>query len=133
MLKDAKLTPAEWEIMEAIWRIGGAPSVREVIDAAFQNGEKAYTTIQTIMNILVKKGMLTHEKIGLVNFYKPARKRQDIINAELAHLAKRVFRGSIPAMANYLIHMKDLSRDEIESIKKTIEEKESHVREKDND
>jgi BlaI family transcriptional regulator, penicillinase repressor len=133
MTKDAKLTPAEWEIMEAVWRIGGAPSVREVIDVAFQNGEKAYTTVQTIMNILVKKGMLTPEKIGMVNFYKPARKRHEIINAELSHLAKRVFRGSTPAMTSYLIHMKDLSREEIESIKKTIAEKESTVQGKDND
>jgi len=133
MSKEAKLTPAEWEIMEAVWRIGGAPSVREVIDTAFARGERAYTTIQTIMNILVKKGMLTQEKIGLVNFYKPARKRQDMVNAELSHLARRVFRGSIPAMANYLINMKNLSREEIHFLKKAIEEKESSMKDRDDE
>jgi BlaI family penicillinase repressor len=125
---NSKLTPAEWEIMEAIWNIGGAPSVREVVDTAFPRGEKAYTTVQTIMNILVKKGMLIPEKIGLVNFYMPVRKRHDMINAELSYMAQKVFRGSIPAMANYLINMKDLNRDELEALKKIIAEKESTVR-----
>ena len=29
-----KLTPAEWEIMEAVWELGGSPSVRDVLDHA---------------------------------------------------------------------------------------------------
>ena len=44
-----KLTPVEWEIMEAIWEIGGSPTVRDVLEHAYPQGEKAYTTIQTIM------------------------------------------------------------------------------------
>ena len=58
MLKKNKLTPVEWEIMEAIWDLSGSPSVREVLESKFKNGEKAYTTIQTIMNNLVAKSHL---------------------------------------------------------------------------
>jgi len=54
-----KLTPAEWEIMEAIWSLGGSPSVRDVVDYAYPNGEKAYTTVQTLMNTLERKELLT--------------------------------------------------------------------------
>ena len=43
MTKKFKLTPVEWEIMESIWEIGGAPSIRDVWQHCFPNGEKAYT------------------------------------------------------------------------------------------
>ena len=133
MTKPEKLTPAEWEIMDVIWKLGGLQSVRQVIEHAYPDGEKAYTTVQTIMNILVKKGVLVSEKIGLVNYYRPVKVRGQVVDAELSNMARRIFQGSIPAMTNYLINMKDLSRDEIQAIKSVLAEKEDTKKEKDND
>jgi len=120
-----KLTPVEWKIMEAIWRIGGSPSVRDVMEFAYADGSKAYTTIQTVMNTLEKKGFLKREKIGLVNFYKPVKSRQSMVKAEITYLIQKVFHGSAPALANYLINSNTLTHDEIEAIKKVIRKKES--------
>ncbi len=120
-----KLTPVEWEIMEAVWQLGGAPSVREVLEHAFAGGEKAYTTVQTMMNILVKKGYLSVSKKGLVNFYRPTVGRPEVVKEALDQMVTKVFSGSVPAMASYLIDMQDLSRDEIELIKKYLAEKEA--------
>ena len=50
MSKTPRLTPAEWEIMTAVWRLDGPVSVRDVLESAYPNGEKAYTTVQTVMN-----------------------------------------------------------------------------------
>ncbi|MBL7093764.1 BlaI/MecI/CopY family transcriptional regulator, partial [candidate division KSB1 bacterium] len=113
-----KLTPVEWEIMGAIWELKGSPSVRDVLEHAFPNGKKAYTTVQTVMNILEKKGLLKRKKHGLVNFYRPTKTRDQMINSEMSHLVSRMFSGSIPAVANYLIKSGDLSLKEIEKIKK---------------
>ena len=123
-----KLTPVEWEIMGAIWELKGSPSVRDVLEHAFPNGKKAYTTVQTVMNILEKKGLLKRKKQGLVNFYKPTRTRDQMINSEMSHLVSRMFSGSIPAVANYLIKSGDLSLKEIEKIKKLLDEKEAELR-----
>ena len=35
MKTKSKITPVEWEIMEAIWDLGGGPSVRDVLESAF--------------------------------------------------------------------------------------------------
>ena len=67
-MKNKKLTSVEWEIMEAVWDIGGSPSVRQVLEHKYLKDRKAYTTVQTIMNTLEKKGFLVRKKIGLVNF-----------------------------------------------------------------
>jgi len=122
-----KLTPVEWEIMEAIWELGGSPSVREVMDLAFPNNEKAYTTIQTIIKTLEKKGMLTSQKIGLVNFYQPRRSREEMVDSEMSHLVSRVFHGSVPAMANHLLRSDSLTLEEIEAMKAFLAEKEAEL------
>ena len=128
MAKGDKLTPAEWEIMDAIWLLGGSPSVREVLEHAYPNGEKAYTTIQTLMNLLHKKGLLTRKKIGLVNFYTPTRDREEMARNETRTLISRVFNGSVPALANFLIDEEDLSLDDIKKIKKLLNEKEAELK-----
>ncbi|MEE9465079.1 MAG: BlaI/MecI/CopY family transcriptional regulator [Candidatus Neomarinimicrobiota bacterium] len=128
MDRNKKLTPTEWEIMESVWELGGAPSVREVLEHSFANGRKAYTTVQTIMNNLEKKGLLVRKKIGLVNFYSPLKIRSQIVQQELSSIISRVFKGSAPAMANYLINSDRLTLDEIGNLKQLITDKESELR-----
>ena len=128
MKKKYKLTPAEWEIMEAVWELGAAPSVRDVMEYQYPNREKAYTTIMTIMNTLEKKGFLNRKKIGLVNFYKPARSRSQIVKSEISSLTSRIFQGSTPAFANFLINNQSLSLEDIEAIKLELSRKENEIK-----
>ncbi len=128
MSKTPRLTPAEWEIMTAVWRLDGPVSVRDVLESAYPNGEKAYTTVQTVMNTLEKKKLLDREKTGLVNFYTPTKSKEDASRSEMASLVTRVFGGSIPALANSLLSLDDLSLEEIERIRALIDEKERELR-----
>ena len=123
-----QLTPAEWEIMDTVWSLKGAPSVREVVERAYPNGEKAYTTVQTVMNVLEKKGLLRRQKIGLVNFYTPTRRRQEMVRKETKTLISRIFNGSAPALANFLIDQEDFDLDDIQNMKKLLERKESQLK-----
>ena len=129
MPRQTKLTPAEWEIMEAVWRIGGAPSVREVLENAFPGGEKAYTTVQTVMNTLERKKLLRRRKKGLVNFYTPLRSRREMVQAETNSLLSRVFGGSIPALASSLLSVEDLDLDEVRQIRELLARREEELKE----
>ena len=128
MAKSPKLTPAEWEIMEAVWELGGARTVRDVLEHAYPQGKKAYTTVQTVMNTLEKKKMLRRKKTGLVNFYRPTRSRRQLARSETSRLVSRVFDGSVPALASHLIESGDLSLDEVEEIKKLVDRKAKDLR-----
>jgi BlaI family penicillinase repressor len=128
MQKRTRLTPAEWEIMEVVWELGGSPSVRDVLENAYPRGEKAYTTVQTVMNTLVRKGALKRKKVGLVNFYTPKRARDALVKAEVAALLRRMFGGSIPAVANSLLSLDSLGLGEIEEIKKLLEKRERELK-----
>ena len=133
MNNDKRLTPAEWELMETIWDLGESPTVRDVLEKAFPNGEKAYTTVQTVMNTLMKKNFLTRKKIGMVNFYSPAKSRNQMVGAETTRIVSNLFKGSIPAFANYLIDSDTIDLEQIEAIKEMLTAKETKLREADND
>jgi predicted transcriptional regulator len=129
MPRKAELTPAEWEIMEAVWALGGSPSVRQVLEQAYPGGEKAYTTVQTVMNTLVRKGLLRRRKVGLVGFYRPTRSRAELGSAETRSLLRRAFGGSAAALADSLINLEDLDLEEIRAIKALLAERERALEE----
>ena len=123
-----KLTPAEWEIMQALWELDRPASVREVLEALYPGGEKAYTTVQTIMNTLVKKKILQRDKIGLVGFYSPVPSRDEAVRSEMSSLVSGVFGGSIPAVASSLMSLDDLDLDDLAEIKRLLRHRERQLK-----
>jgi len=117
------LSKLEWEIMQVIWKMGGKPSVREVLTKAYSKGEKAYTTVQTVMNNLETKGYLKKEKTGMVNFYAPIHRLDEMVNSETKGFVNKVFGGSFMSLANFLIDSDKLSAEEIEDLQNLIQER----------
>lgn len=130
MSKQIKLTLVEWEIMESVWELGNRTTARDVFNHTFPNGEKAYTTEQTILNNLYNKGMLKREKIGMVNFYSPRKSRKNMVKSEFSFFLSRVFNGSIQAMADFLMESDNLDMKDIKAIKALVDKKEKELSKK---
>ena len=124
MAKKRRLAEAEWEVMDGVWQINRQVTVRDVLNYVYPNGEKAYTTVQTIMNILTEKGVLDREKIGPVNVYRPTLSREDVAQVETRTLVSRMFEGSFGSLATYLVDSGELSQKELDELRVLIEEKE---------
>ncbi len=124
MAAKKRLSEAEWEVMDGVWHLDGQVTVRDVVDYLYPNREKAYTTVQTIMNILFEKGVLNRQKIGPVNVYKSALSRKDSAQAETRTLVSRMFEGSFGALATYLVDSGELSQKELDELRVLIEAKE---------
>ncbi|MDE3256873.1 MAG: BlaI/MecI/CopY family transcriptional regulator [Gemmatimonadota bacterium] len=124
MAKKRRLAEVEWEVMDGVWNLNRQVTVRDVVNHLYPNGEKAYTTVQTIMNILAEKGVLAREKIGPVNVYRPAVTRGDVARTETRTLVSRMFEGSFGALATYLVDSGELSRKELDELRALIEERE---------
>lgn len=122
------MTPAEWEIMEGIWELGQDVSVRDVLEHLYPEGEKAYTTVQTVMNTLTAKKLLSRQKTGLVNFYVPTSTKEEVVKTEMSSLVSHIFGGSVPAMASSLMSLDDMSLEEIKQIKVLIDRKERQLK-----
>ena len=119
-----RLAEAEWEVMDGVWHLDRQVTVRDVVDYLYPNREKAYTTVQTIMNILFEKGVLNRQKIGPVNVYKSALSRKDSARDETRTLVSRMFEGSFGALATYLVDSGELSQKELDELRVLIEAKE---------
>ena len=118
------LSPFEWEIINAIWEIGGKPTVKNVHEKLYPDGEKAYNTVQTIMNILVDRGFLRKEKFGPVNLYIPLIKRKEAVMKETDIFIDKIFNGSFQKMASFMVDSRNLSESDIAYLKDLIRKKE---------
>jgi BlaI family transcriptional regulator, penicillinase repressor len=120
-----ELSDAEWELMSAVWEIGGGVTVREVLERAHPDGEKAYTTVQTLMNILCEKGFLRRTKRGTLNHYAPRVGRDAALRRSLGGAAERMFDGSFGAMATWLVNARTLTSADIEALRTLLDEQEA--------
>lgn len=121
-----KLTALEWEVMDLVWQENQPVSVREILIQGYPGGNKAYTTVQTVMNHLVEKGYLNKNKKGLVNFYEAIHRKEEIMKKETSGFVKKVYNGSFQALANYIVDSNSLTTEEIKELKNLITEKEKN-------
>src|SRR3954471_17761624 len=88
-----RLTPLELELMNVLWDIGPAPvaAVRERLAATREVG---YTSVQTMLNILVRKGKLKRVLVDRAYHYRPAVTRRKAVGHAVRELVQRAFGGS---------------------------------------
>ena len=127
-MKKKTITEFEWLIMRLLWE-KGVLSVKEVWQTLFPGGERAYTTIQTIMDRMVKKRFLQKKKIGLVNFYRPRVDEKTMKKEATEKFVNTTFNGSFGSMAAFLLNQGKFSRKELEQIKELLDQKEGEVNE----
>src|SRR6266480_2387809 len=71
-MKEPRLSEAETRILEQYWKLGTA-SVREILESLPKDEQVAYTTVQTLVYRLEKKGALRKvKKIGNAQLFEPA-------------------------------------------------------------
>ncbi len=109
--------------MKVVWSLG-RPTVREVFDVLRRRRELAYTTVMTMMNILVQKQHLARERDGRAFRYTPVRSRQQVIAGMVDEFVGRVFDGAARPLLVSLVKDRGLSADDLDAIRRAIDEAE---------
>lgn len=115
------LTKLELQIMQVIWREDGG-TVAEVQQALEQ--QLAYTTVQTMLNILHRKGRLKRQLRGRAFVYKPAVTHAKASLQAARDLIDRMFDGSSEELVMSLIKSRQLDPDKIAELTRRLEEEE---------
>ena len=118
--KSDTLTAQELEIMKAIWPKGQA-TIREVYDELRSRKSVAYTTLQTMMNILETKGHLRREAGDKANVYAPTRPQQAVVRSMVKEFVKRVFDGSSRPLLVHLLKDKGFNDRERRALQRLLE------------
>ena len=118
--KSDTLTGQELEIMKVIWPRGQA-TVREVYDELRDRRVVAYTTVQTMMNILETKGHLRRDQGDKANVYSPTRPQQVVVRSMVKEFVNRVFDGSSRPLLVHLLKDKGLNDRERRALQRLLE------------
>ncbi len=117
---DAMLTPLELELMTVLWKSGGA-TVHQVTEAL--SNEYAYTTVSTVLRILLQKSVVEAEANGRQHTYIPLLTKDDYESRTLKHVVSTVFDGEPASLMRRLLDDKALSKKELEEIREILQEK----------
>jgi predicted transcriptional regulator len=111
--KDQTLTPLELEIMQVLWE-QGASTAAEVQPKL--KGDLAYTTVQTMLTVLLKKDKVTREPEGRAHRYRAAVSKDRATGGALKDMVKRMFGGSPEALLMALVDTRQISAEQLTRI-----------------
>lgn len=117
--QDGGLTPLELEIMNVLWELETA-NVQSV--QANLKRDSAYTTVQTILNILERKGKVKRVLQNRAYFYSPAISRTKVINQLFGDMIDRVFGGSAESLVMSLVATKHLTPEKLSELNALLNE-----------
>ena len=103
--KRAGLTRLELRIMQVIWKCGN--STVSAVQAEVRP-PLAYTTVQTVLNILERKGKLHRELDGRAYVYSAKVSEEKALGQSLGDLIDRMFGGSSEELVMSLLKSRQI-------------------------
>jgi predicted transcriptional regulator len=99
------MTPLELRIMQVLWRLG--PCQVQAVQQELE-GELAYTTVQTMLNVLHKKARVTRRLRGRAYEYRAAVSQEKTLGTAVGDLVERMFGGSPEELVMSLVKSRQL-------------------------
>ena len=118
----SSISEAEWQVMEAIWDHSPV-TANDVVTALERRADWHPRTIKTMLNRLVRKGVLTFETDGKRYLYSPRLSKDECVREASRSFVRRVFGGSITPALVHMVQNATLSPAEIEELKAILEQK----------
>lgn len=120
MKKDIrKLTRAEEEIMQILWELEKG-FVKDMM-ARMPNPKPAYSTVSTIVRILVDKGFIEYKVYGNTHEYYPVISRDDYKKSETERLLNSYFDDSLESLVSFFADKEQLDKKDVGEIIKILE------------
>lgn len=112
------LTRLELQIMQVIWKLGAANvnAVRAELEQPL-----AYTTVQTMLNILHRKGKLRRKLQGRSYVYSAAVSESRATGHAVRDLVDRVFGGSTEALVMSLLKNRQIDAAKLAELTRKVD------------
>ena len=105
----------ELDLLKVMWQLGEA-KVRDIHEAVCPGGECAFTTVQTLLRIMLKKGFVKKRSEGRTDFYTPV---YTLENAT-SRFVDKLFDGAVDKFVLSMLSAEDVSADEMRALEKMI-------------
>ena len=115
-----QLTKAEEQVMQYLWTLEKA-FLKDLVES-FPEPRPAYTTVSTVIRVLVKKGFVAFNTYGKIHQYYPVVKKEEYLSGQFDEVVQDYFAGSVAKFASFLTRDKNLGVDDLEEIRAIIDE-----------
>lgn len=117
------LTPLELKIMQVLWSEGPS-NVVDVQQRLKPKDDLAYNTVQTMLNVLHRKGRVRRTLAGRAFVYRAAASREKVLGQALRDFVQRAFGGSPEALMMSLVKTRQVDLERIAALSRKLEEDE---------
>lgn len=114
-----KLAEAEWKIMELLWEKGSL-STMEIVHAMEDSMGWTRSTVITLLNRMTSKGSITFNSENKTKMYFPAINKSQVELEETKSFLNKFYGGNIGLMISNLLKQESLSKEELEEIRRII-------------
>ena len=111
-----KISDSELEVMKVLWRAGDALPVTVIREALQKSRGWEATTVKTLVNRLVSKGVILQEK-RKVFYYSPLISEAEYNSWATGDLIQRLYNGSARDLVAALVQSNGLTPDDVEELR----------------
>ena len=119
-----KLSEAEWQIMNALWKKNPA-TARDLIEHLPKNTNWAYTTIKTMLTRLVTKKAISERKKGNTSVYEPLLSKSKARKKAVLSLMNQAFDGTVGPLMHFIVEKEKLSKSQREELIRILKEEDA--------
>lgn len=124
-----ELTKAEEQVMQYIWKLEKT-FLKDIVEQ-FPEPRPAYTTISTVIRVLVKKGFIDYNTYGKIHEYYPLISKVEYFRQHFKGVIQNFFSGSVSNFASFFTDDDNLDLSELEELKQVIEKKMKELKKRD--
>ena len=118
------LTPLELEIMTVLWDCG--PSTEQAVQQQLEARRPlAYTTVQTMLNVLHRKAKVSRSLEDRAYVYSAAVSRAQAARHAMGDIIDRMFGGSVESLVVSLVESRHVTPEKLAELTRRIEQKEA--------
>ncbi|MBW8034919.1 MAG: BlaI/MecI/CopY family transcriptional regulator [Planctomycetes bacterium] len=117
-----RISDAEWQVMKVLWAKSPI-TANEIVDRLSDATSWKPKTIRTLINRLVTKKAIAFDKQGRQYLYYPLLAETASVRAETQSFISKIRTSTLKPMLAAFLEDEDLSKEEIEELKKILEEK----------
>jgi BlaI family transcriptional regulator, penicillinase repressor len=119
-MKHKELTRAEEQVMRILWALEKG-FLKDIVEE-FPEPKPAYTTVSTVVRVLVSKGFIGFKTFGKIHEYYPIVSKTQYFNSNIRPLISSYLNTSPSGFASYFSSA-NLNISELEEIRLLVEEK----------
>lgn len=115
-----KPSDLELQILGLLWRNGPA-TVRDLLDKMPDGKKRAYTSLLSALQVMEKKGLVSREREGLTDRWRPLVTESGIIGPFFRNLVANVFDGKATHAMQHLLRETEVDAADLAEIRRLLD------------